>query len=87
MFGKREDIKIKEGVIGLADERKTLKKVFSEMPSIKKLWQDLMTTSAPIPKREKTGKTPYWGRRPKERFETFRRITGEKDIARRVDYR
>lgn len=56
------------------------------MPSVKKLWNDLLTTKAPIPKREKVMRIPT-GRVPKERFELFRKITGEKEIARRVDYR
>jgi len=69
------------------NKRKTLQQFFSEMPSVKKLWQDLITTKTPIPKREKGLRTPYWGRKPKERFEMFRKLTGEKEIARRVDYR
>jgi hypothetical protein len=76
-----------EKVIPVEEERKTLRDFFSEMPSVKKLWQDLMTTKTPIPKREKGLRTPYWGRQPKERFQTFRKITGEREIARRIDYR
>ncbi len=68
-------------------KRKTLKEFMSEMPSVKKLWQDLMTTKTPIVKREKRLVTPYWGKKPKERFELFRKLSGERDIARRVDYR
>jgi len=76
-----------EKVIPIEQERKTLRDFFSEMPSVKKLWQDLMTTKMPIPKREKGLRTPYWGRQPKERFQAFRKITGEREIARRIDYR
>ncbi len=76
-----------EKFIPIEEERKTLRQFFSEMPSVKKLWQDLMTTKTPIPKREKGLRTPYWGKQPKERFQMFRKITGEREIARRIDYR
>jgi hypothetical protein len=76
-----------EKVISIEQKRRTLRDFFSEMPSVKKLWQDLMTTKTPIPKREKGLRTPYWGRQPKERFEIFRKLTGEREIARRIDYR
>ncbi|MEE8131703.1 MAG: PrgI family protein [Candidatus Paceibacterota bacterium] len=68
-------------------KRERLKKLVSEMPSVKKLWQDLLTTKNPVPKREKTIRTPFWGKKPKEKFQLFRKITGEKEIAKRVDYR
>ncbi|MEK7555552.1 MAG: PrgI family protein [Patescibacteria group bacterium] len=68
-------------------KREKLKTFFSEMPNVKKLWQDLLTTKNPVPQREKTAKTPFWGKKPTERFQVFRKITGEKDIARRIDYR
>lgn len=57
-----------------------------DMPSVKKLWNELLTTKAPIPKREKVMRIPT-GKHPKEKFELFRKITGEKEIARRIDYR
>ena len=71
----------------IKEKRKTLQDFFSEMPSVKKLWQDLMTTKNHIPKREKGLATTYWGKQPKERFQIFRKITGEREVARRVDYR
>lgn len=64
-------------------ERKSLRDYFSEMPSVKKLMVDLITSRNPIPKREKTG---YSFRRG-EKFSAARKTTGEKEIARRVDYR
>ncbi len=76
-----------EKSISIERERKTLGKFFTEMPSVKKLWQDLMTTKNPIPKREKGLRSPFWGKQSKERFQLFRKITGEREIARRVDYR
>lgn len=68
-------------------KRENLKTFFSEMPNVKKLWQDLLTTKNPVPQREKTGRTPFWGKKPTERFQVFRKLTGEKDVARRIDYR
>ncbi len=68
-------------------KRETLKKLATETPNIKKLWQNLLTTKNPIPKREKTIKTPFLGKKPKEKFQLFRKITGEKEIIKRVDYR
>ncbi|TRZ64846.1 MAG: PrgI family protein [Spirochaetia bacterium] len=68
-------------------KRETLKDFFSGAPSIKKLWQDLMTTKNPIPKREKGLKFPNWGKKPQEKFQVFRKLTGEKEAARRIDYR
>ncbi len=73
--------------ISAEEKRKSLQQFFSEMPSVKKLWQDLMTTKTPIPQREKALGAPYWGKKPKEQFQLFRKLTGEKEIARRIDYR
>lgn len=67
-------------------KRKNLKEYFPDMPSVKNLMFNLMTTKAPIPKRER----PHlmnWGQAPKEKFEILKKITGEKEIARRVDYK
>lgn len=58
-----------------------------QTPNLKKLWSDLMTTKLPIPKREKILNIPFGQNRSKERFEIFRKRTGEKEIARRIDYR
>lgn len=49
------------------------------------LKQQITTSRAPIPKREKPGQIPVL--RGKERFETLRKITGEQEKARKVDYR
>src|SRR3989344_3018488 len=54
------------------------------------LWEQLLTSKAPIPKREKILKQPILetaGKQSKERFEILRRITGEREVSRRVDYR
>ncbi len=81
---------IEEKIIEMPDfsvetKRKNLREYFSGMPSVKRLLVDLMTSKNPIPKREKS--SPHWGVKPKERLSTFRKLTGEKEISRRVDYR
>ncbi len=80
-----------EKVISIEEKRKTLADYFSGMPgvvpSVKKLWQELMTTKTPIAKREKRLSVSYWGKNPQERYQLFRKISGEKDMARRIDYR
>jgi len=68
-------------------KRQTLQDFVSEMPSVKKLWQDLMTSKNPIPKREKGGRSPYWGKPAQEKFQILRKATGEKEVVKRVDYR
>ncbi|MBN2197755.1 PrgI family protein [Candidatus Wolfebacteria bacterium] len=73
--------------VSVEQERKILGKFFAETPSVKKLWQDLMTTKNPIPKRERGLGVPFLGKQAKERFQLFRKATGEREIARRVDYR
>lgn len=56
-----------------------------QMPNVRKLWHDLMTTKNPIPKREKPS-AALWMKMPKERVQIWRKPTGEKDIAKRIDY-
>lgn len=58
-----------------------------DMSSVKNLWQNLMTSKNPIPKREKAPVSPHAKEISQERFESFRRLSGEKAVARRVDYR
>ena len=58
-----------------------------QMHSVKKLWQNLMTSKNPIPKREKTPVSPHAVKISQDRFESFRKLSGEKAIARRIDYR
>ena len=53
------------------------------------LWEQLKTSKQPVPKREKPFQ-PSITDRPKsnkERFEMMRKITGEREIAKRIDYR
>lgn len=60
---------------------------YLQMDSVKKLWQNLMTSKNPIPKREKIPVSPHATQISQERFESFRKLSGEKAVARRVDYR
>ena len=64
------------------EERKNLKDFSFGMPSIGKLWNDLTTTKNPIPRREKTGPI-----KQTDSYSVFRKLTGEKEVAKRVDYR
>ncbi len=50
------------------------------------LLMKLTTTTQPISKREKTSKL-LAAFKHKDAFETFRKTTGERDVARRIDYR
>lgn len=53
------------------------------------LWDRLQTSKEPIPKREKpiSPVIAEQARASKEQFETMRKITGEKEVARRIDYK
>ena len=53
------------------------------------IWQKLMTTKAPIPTREKTAHPAIFNQSQthQEQYEVFRKITGEKEMARRIDYK
>lgn len=57
--------------------------------SLENLMNQLKTSKNPIPQREKIIQPSILDRTKssKERFEVMRKITGEKEIARRVDYR
>ncbi len=56
---------------------------------LQNLWLSMQTTTHPIHEREKPSRAfPFTrGRAPLERFETFRRASGEREAARRIDYR
>jgi len=57
---------------------------------IKNLLDKMMTSKEAVPKREKTIAPGNFGipqREIKERYEVLRRITGEREVARRIDYR
>jgi len=56
---------------------------------INDLWDQLKTSKQPVPKREKPIKQPVTEKikTPQERYEVMQKITGEKEKARRIDYR
>ena len=66
----------------IVDQRNTLKKFTSHMPSINKLAGDLNTTKNPIPQREKSIPAVV-----SEHLSVFRKQTGEREVAKRVDFR
>ncbi len=67
-------------------KRSALQTALQGISGISKLFQDLTTTKNPIPKREKVvpKKTITEIR---EQYQVFRRVSGEQQVARRVDYR
>ncbi|MDI6717718.1 MAG: PrgI family protein [Patescibacteria group bacterium] len=66
----------------IMQKRESLGESFG-MPSIKKLWDDLVTTKNPIPQREKSMPIA----KIMEKLDVFRKITGEKEKVKRVDFR
>ena len=74
---KRQTVEAKRSALGIAA---------SGLTQVSKLWQDLTTTKNPIPKREKA--IPKKSiTEIQEQYQVFRRMSGEKQVARRVDYR
>jgi len=53
------------------------------------LWDQLKTSKTPIPQREKPNEAVIsdQAKSSKERFEMMRKITGEREVARRIDYK
>lgn len=66
--------------------RQQLKDIIPDFSKVGKLWQDLTTRKEPIPQREKIHSKKSIAD-IQEQYQVFRRITGEKEVARRVDYR
>ena len=66
--------------------RQNLKDIVPDFSKVGKLFQDLTTSKNPIPKREKTPPKKSI-EEIKEQYQVFRKITGEQEVARRVDYR
>lgn len=67
-------------------KRNDLKNLIPNLSKVGRLWQDLTTTKNPIPKREKVVQKKSI-EDIHEQYEVFRRVTGERQVARRVDYR
>jgi len=60
--------------------------ISSGLGGLSKLWQDLTTTKNPIPKREKVIPRKSISE-IKDQYQVFRRVSGERQVARRIDYR
>lgn len=74
---KKQTVEAKRSALGMAS---------AGLTQVSKLWQDLTTTKNPIPKREKTIPKKSIAE-IQEQYQVFRRMSGEKQVARRVDYR
>ena len=70
-------------------EKKEGMKPEEKKNSLNDIWQKLLTSKAPIPTREKTNRPAIFNQfqSHQEEYEVFRKITGEKEVARRVDYK
>lgn len=53
------------------------------------IWQKLLTSKTPIPTREKAANPAVFNQfqSHQEQYEVFRKLTGEKEMARRIDYK
>jgi len=76
---------------GAAKTEKTGKAMVMEEKKnpLSDIWQRLLTSKAPIPIREKTAHPSIFNQFQdhQEQYEVFRKLTGEKEIARRIDYK
>ena len=73
-------------VPAIQSRRQQLKDIVPDFSKIGKLWQDITTSKEAIPKREKTSPRASL-KDVHEQYQVFRRMTGEKEVAKRVDYR
>jgi len=64
-------------------------KIEEKKNSLGDIWQKLLTSKTPIPTREKTNRPAIFNQfqSHQEEYEVFRKITGEKEVARRIDYK
>jgi hypothetical protein len=74
---KKQSVEAKRSALDIAG---------ASLTQVSKLWQDLTTTKNPIPKREKTIPRKSISE-IQDQYQVFRRMSGEKQVARRVDYR
>jgi len=68
----------------------TIKKQLPVLGSIKSLLDKMTASKTAVPKREKTiagGNFSMPQQEIKERYQVIRRVTGEREVARRIDYR
>ena len=67
-------------------KRFELKTLIPDFSKVNKLWQDMTTTKNPIPKREKILPKAML-QEVQEQYQVFRKLSGEREIAKRVDFR
>lgn len=70
----------------IQQKRFELKMLIPDFSKVNKLWQDMATTKNPIPKREKILPQNNLGE-VQEQYQVFRKLSGEREIAKRVDFR
>lgn len=66
--------------------RNALRNALKGLSNIGKLWQDITTSKNPIPQREKSVAKKSIGD-IKEQFMVFRKVSGAREVAKRVDFR
>ncbi|MBI4993845.1 PrgI family protein [Candidatus Wolfebacteria bacterium] len=74
-----------EKAAGLPETPEIKRKNLFQMPSMKKLMQDLMISKQPISQREKVV-SPIVGEKMKEGYAVLKKTTGEKKVAKQVNY-
>ena len=65
---------------------KEVREKIAEGGSVQNLWEKINTSKLAVPKREKP-MNPFRIFQEKEHFEVLRKATGEKEVARRIDYK
>src|SRR3989344_2378643 len=70
----------------IQQKRFELKTLIPDFSKVNKLWQDMVTTKNPIPKREKILPKNVLGE-VQEQYQVFRKLSGEREIAKREDFR
>lgn len=70
----------------IQQKRFELRTLIPDFSKVNKLWQDMATTKNPIPKREKILPQSNLGQ-VQEQYQVFRKLSGEREIAKRVDFR
>lgn len=87
---ERIEIPAPVAVKAVAEKRSALKSVSlgvsGKIAGVSKLWQDLTTTKNPIPKREKSVPKKTISD-IKEQYMVFKKMSGEREVAKRIDYR
>ena len=74
-------------IVSAETQRIKLKKFFGETPTVKKTLAGFDDDQNSDSAARKILRIPGWQTQPKESFQFFRKSTGEKGVARRMDYR